>query len=182
MTVTCGRRSHPPEKFVRPQNRGILQGTNSRGFCEPPASRMLSSASSPTDLRLSVYKERYPCCRTPLASGFSLLPIFIPYMAPFFIRNLVPRRQARDADRRPLSEVLLSLTGIQWAQFLTGYDHSYSCPFLQKLTLALDGLPGPATQSTFSMLLSASRACKNNSTKLRLLPSCVTIKFLTRHL
>ncbi len=43
-------------------------------------------------------------------------------MAPNFIRNLVPRRQARDENRRPLSEVLRSLTGTQWAQFLTGYD------------------------------------------------------------
>jgi hypothetical protein len=43
-------------------------------------------------------------------------------MTPYFIRNLVPRRQARDANRRPLSEVLFSLTGTQWAQFLTGHD------------------------------------------------------------
>jgi SHS family lactate transporter-like MFS transporter len=43
-------------------------------------------------------------------------------MAPYFIRNLVPRRQAQDANRKPLSQVLLSLTWIQWAQFLTGYD------------------------------------------------------------
>jgi SHS family lactate transporter-like MFS transporter len=46
-------------------------------------------------------------------------------MAPYFIRNLVPRRQAHDENRRPLLEVLHSLTGVQWAQFLTGYDPSY---------------------------------------------------------
>jgi hypothetical protein len=46
-------------------------------------------------------------------------------MALYFIRNLVPRRQARDGDRRPLLEVLLSLTGTQWAQFLTGYVDTF---------------------------------------------------------
>ena len=51
-----------------------------------------------------------------------LAPIYILYMAPYFIRNLVPRRQAHDANRRPLLQVLFSLTAIQWAQFLTGYS------------------------------------------------------------
>ncbi len=48
-------------------------------------------------------------------------------MAPYFIRNLLPRRQAHDENRKPLSEVLLSLTSTQWAQFMTGYDPSVSC-------------------------------------------------------
>lgn len=47
-------------------------------------------------------------------------------MAPYFIRNLLPRRHAEGVNSRPLSEVLLSLTWIQWAQFLTGYDHVLS--------------------------------------------------------
>lgn len=47
-------------------------------------------------------------------------------MAPYFIRNLLPRRHAEGVNRRPLSEVLLSLTWIQWAQFLTGYNHVLS--------------------------------------------------------
>src|SRR6266849_11009555 len=102
-----------------------------------------------------------------------IVPLFLPSaflsMAPYFIHNLVPRRQAHDENHRPLLEVLLSLTGVQWAQFLTGYDPFVSTT-LPKLMPAVDGFPGPATQSTFSTLLSASRACKNNSTKLRQLP------------
>ncbi len=42
-------------------------------------------------------------------------------MAPYFIRNLIPRREARDENRRPLLEVLRTITWIQWAQFLSGY-------------------------------------------------------------
>ncbi len=39
---------------------------------------------------------------------------------PYFIRNLIPRREARDANRRPVLEVLRTVTWIQWAQFITG--------------------------------------------------------------
>jgi hypothetical protein len=42
-------------------------------------------------------------------------------MAPYFLRNLVPQRQARDLNRRPLLEVIRSLTWVQWAQFFSGY-------------------------------------------------------------
>lgn len=42
-------------------------------------------------------------------------------MAPYFIRNLIPKRETRDLNRRPLLEVLRSLTWIQWAQFFSGY-------------------------------------------------------------
>jgi hypothetical protein len=52
---------------------------------------------------------------------FCTIRIRVPLMAPYFIRNLVPRRQAHDAKREPLSQVMLSLTAVQWAQFLTGY-------------------------------------------------------------
>ena len=41
-------------------------------------------------------------------------------MAPYFIRNLIPRREARDANRRPLVDVLRTVTWVQWAQFLSG--------------------------------------------------------------
>ena len=57
-----------------------------------------------------------------------LPPVCIPSMAPYFIRNLIPRRQAHDENRKPLLEVILSLTGVQWAQFLTGYDTFLSRP------------------------------------------------------
>ena len=48
-------------------------------------------------------------------------------MAPYFIRNLVPRREARNANRRPLLEVLRTVTWVQWAQFLSG---CVSCSFV----------------------------------------------------
>jgi SHS family lactate transporter-like MFS transporter len=44
-------------------------------------------------------------------------------MAPYFIRNLIPRRDARDArdaNRRPILEVLRTVTWVQWAQFISG--------------------------------------------------------------
>ena len=41
-------------------------------------------------------------------------------MAPYFIRNLVPRREQR-AEGRPLLEVLASLTWVQWGHFWSGY-------------------------------------------------------------
>lgn len=41
-------------------------------------------------------------------------------MAPFFIHNLIPRREARGANRRPLLEALRTVTWVQWAQFLSG--------------------------------------------------------------
>jgi SHS family lactate transporter-like MFS transporter len=42
-------------------------------------------------------------------------------MAPYFIRNLIPHREARDDNRRPLLEVLRTITWVQWAQFVSGY-------------------------------------------------------------
>jgi MFS transporter, SHS family, lactate transporter len=42
-------------------------------------------------------------------------------MAPYFVRNLIPRREARDDNRRPLLEVLRTITWVQWAQFFSGY-------------------------------------------------------------
>jgi hypothetical protein len=53
-------------------------------------------------------------------------------MAPYIIRNLVPRRQARDANRKPLLQVLRSLTWLQWLQFFTGCDPVLSCMSLAK--------------------------------------------------
>ncbi|KZV68465.1 MFS general substrate transporter [Peniophora sp. CONT] len=41
-------------------------------------------------------------------------------MAPYFIRNLIPRREQRQGDR-PLIQVLKSLTWIQWALFWSGW-------------------------------------------------------------
>jgi MFS transporter, SHS family, lactate transporter len=41
-------------------------------------------------------------------------------MAPYFLRNLVPRREVR-RESMPLITVLASLTWLQWAHFLTGW-------------------------------------------------------------
>lgn len=97
----------------------IPQGTIGRGFCEP-CQKCSPSHRAPLTCIYIIYKGKYLSYRTPPC--FSLALIFISCMTPYFIRNLVPRRQALDANRRPLSEVLLSLTGTQWAQFLTGHD------------------------------------------------------------
>lgn len=40
-------------------------------------------------------------------------------MAPYFLRNLVPRREKRQ-EGRPLLEVLKGLTWVQWAHFFSG--------------------------------------------------------------
>ncbi|KAH9985062.1 MFS general substrate transporter [Russula compacta] len=57
-------------------------------------------------------------------------------MAPYFIRNLIPQRQARDANRRPLLQVLGSLTWVQWAQFLTGWL-AWTCDAIDFFNVAL---------------------------------------------
>ncbi|KAI0289826.1 MFS general substrate transporter [Russula brevipes] len=57
-------------------------------------------------------------------------------MAPYFIRNLVPRRQAHDANREPLLQLILSLTAVQWAQFLTGWL-AWTCDAIDFFNVAL---------------------------------------------
>lgn len=50
-------------------------------------------------------------------------------MAPYFIRNLIPRREAR-AKGRPLLTVLATLSWIQWGHFWSGYVclSFFACP------------------------------------------------------
>ena len=55
-------------------------------------------------------------------------------MAPYFLRNLVPRREKRESQR-PLLQVLSELTAIQWAMFFSGCVCS-SSRSSQSLTLA----------------------------------------------
>ncbi|KAH9057483.1 carboxylic acid transporter [Lactarius vividus] len=58
-------------------------------------------------------------------------------MAPYFIRNLVPRRQAHgDYPRRPLSEVLRGLTLLQWLQFSSGWL-AWTCDAIDFFNVAL---------------------------------------------
>ena len=39
----------------------------------------------------------------------------------FYVRSLIPHRQASEEKRASVQQVLRSLTWIQWAQFLSGY-------------------------------------------------------------
>jgi len=57
-------------------------------------------------------------------------------MPSYFIRNLLPRRHAEDVNHEPLSKVLLSLTWIQWAQFLTGWL-AWTCDAIDFFNVAL---------------------------------------------
>jgi SHS family lactate transporter-like MFS transporter len=57
-------------------------------------------------------------------------------MAPYFIRNLVPRKQAHDHPRRPLSQVLGELTFIQWLQFSSGWL-AWTCDAIDFFNVAL---------------------------------------------
>ena len=41
-------------------------------------------------------------------------------MAPYFLRNLLPKREKND-HARPLLTVLGELTAIQWALYFSGY-------------------------------------------------------------
>lgn len=46
-------------------------------------------------------------------------------MAPYFLRNLLPRPETRK-EGKPLLDVLASLTWVQWAMFWSGYAHIFS--------------------------------------------------------
>ena len=62
-------------------------------------------------------------------------------MAPYFIRNLIPRRDQR-TEGRPLLEALASLTLVQWGLFWSGYV----CPSMP-IPLAHCPPPPPARPS-----------------------------------
>ncbi|KAH8981881.1 MFS general substrate transporter [Lactarius akahatsu] len=57
-------------------------------------------------------------------------------MAPYFFRNLVPRREARAQNSRPLLEVLRSLTWVQWAQFFSGWL-AWTCDAIDFFSVSL---------------------------------------------
>lgn len=61
-------------------------------------------------------------------------------MAPYFIRNLVPRREKR-TEGRPLLEVLAGLTWVQWGHFWSGYVPSF---------LACHTLPAPTASHSLA--------------------------------
>ncbi|KAG5337947.1 hypothetical protein C0989_008587 [Termitomyces sp. Mn162] len=56
-------------------------------------------------------------------------------MAPPFLTNLVPRKEQR-AQARPLLEVLLSLTWVQWALFFSGWL-AWSCDAIDFFSVSL---------------------------------------------
>ncbi|OSD07464.1 carboxylic acid transporter [Trametes coccinea BRFM310] len=56
-------------------------------------------------------------------------------MAPYFLRNLVPKREARAHDR-PLLQVLASLTWIQWGHFWSGWL-AWTCDAIDFFSVSL---------------------------------------------
>ncbi|CDO76237.1 hypothetical protein BN946_scf184900.g1 [Trametes cinnabarina] len=56
-------------------------------------------------------------------------------MAPYFLRNLIPRREARAHDR-PLLQVLASLTWIQWGHFWSGWL-AWTCDAIDFFSVSL---------------------------------------------
>ncbi|KAJ8518320.1 hypothetical protein ONZ45_g4591 [Pleurotus djamor] len=56
-------------------------------------------------------------------------------MAPYFLRNLIPRREQRQSSR-PLLTVLASLTWVQWAHFFSGWL-AWTCDALDFFTVSL---------------------------------------------
>ncbi|EAU81051.1 carboxylic acid transporter [Coprinopsis cinerea okayama7 len=56
-------------------------------------------------------------------------------MAPYFLRNLVPRKEKRE-DARPLLTVLASLTWVQWAQFWSGWL-AWTCDAIDFFSVSL---------------------------------------------
>ncbi|KAJ7581052.1 carboxylic acid transporter [Mycena floridula] len=56
-------------------------------------------------------------------------------MAPYFLQNLVPKREARQ-NARPLLAVLATLTWIQWAHFLSGWL-AWTCDAIDFFSVSL---------------------------------------------
>ncbi|EIM81380.1 MFS general substrate transporter [Stereum hirsutum FP-91666 SS1] len=56
-------------------------------------------------------------------------------MAPYFLRNLVPKRETR-AEGRPLLEALGTITWVQWAQFWSGWL-AWSCDAIDFFSVSL---------------------------------------------
>lgn len=56
-------------------------------------------------------------------------------MAPYFLRNLVPRREERQHSR-PLLTVIASVTWLQWAQFLCGWL-AWTCDAIDFFSVSL---------------------------------------------
>lgn len=97
-------------------------------------------------------------------------------MAPYFIRNLIPRREARDQNTRPLLEVLRTITWVQWAQFFSGYvlspratNRANCARFICRGENNEDGLLGLVMRLTSSACRLASLAFRRNSTRTKLL-------------
>ncbi|KAL1679869.1 major facilitator superfamily domain-containing protein [Schizophyllum commune] len=60
-------------------------------------------------------------------------------MAPYFLRNLVPRREKRESQR-PLLQVLSELTAIQWAMFFSGWL-AWTCDAIDFFSVSLSVKP-----------------------------------------
>lgn len=56
-------------------------------------------------------------------------------MAPYFLRNLIPRKEKKE-DARPLLTVLATITWVQWAQFITGWL-AWTCDAIDFFSVSL---------------------------------------------
>ena len=66
-------------------------------------------------------KVGLPVSRCVVTSSFLLIPLA---MAPYFVKNLVPRRETR-ALTRPLLTAVATITWVQWAMFFSGYVKNF---------------------------------------------------------
>ncbi|KAK0457610.1 carboxylic acid transporter [Desarmillaria tabescens] len=57
-------------------------------------------------------------------------------MAPYFLLNLIPRRQKTDEEARPLLTVLAGLSWIQWAHFFSGWL-AWTCDAIDFFSVSL---------------------------------------------
>lgn len=131
-----------------------------------------------------INRTRLPPANARVRSFFPPPPPPSPPMAPYFLRNLLPRREQR-AEGRPLLEALASITWVQWGHFWSGYvvlGSRRAAPYspdrsLRPLGVVLyaptttAGSRGLATPSTSSPSLSAYLTSKSNLAEA-LMTSC----------
>ncbi len=73
-------------------------------------------------------------------------------MAPYFIRNLIPKRESY-ANHRPFFQVLFSLTWLQWAHLWSGWL-AWTCDSLDffSVSLSVDNLGTQFNESTHNIV------------------------------
>lgn len=73
-------------------------------------------------------------------------------MAPYFMRNLIPKRE-KDENRRPFFQVLLTVTPLQWAQLMAGWL-AWTCDAIDffSVSLSVDALSDQFSRSTHDIV------------------------------